>query len=77
MKSSLHVKTNMWTIYRSEVEQEGLVCPYCMTEGSRSFRGCCGEVHYEQAFGLVGTSDWILDSQVDEIIDDIEEVMHV
>lgn len=60
-------------IKRSDIEQEERICPYCMNEPSRGQWVCCGEssAHFENAYGVKGNSGWILESEVDEIIEDL------
>jgi hypothetical protein len=40
----------------TEIDDEVLVCPYCMSEVRSGSRGCCGESsdHFETAFEVNG-----------------------
>ncbi len=48
----------------SEIEDELLVCPYCMGQVGMDDRGCCGEssCHFETAYEIGG--ELYLDSEV-------------
>ena len=65
----------MRTIKESEIVEEFLACPYCGGEASIDDLGCCGESsgHFQQAYELKD-GDVVMESEVDEIIEDLSLV---
>jgi len=55
----------MLTVNESEIEDEVLVCPYCMGEVSSDVLGCCGEssTHFEIAY-ILTNGEIYLDSEI-------------
>ena len=52
-------------IYKDQIEDEVLTCPYCMSAVSFQQMGCCGEssAHFETAYIVSGIEEYILKSE--------------